>query len=312
MARAAWAVCGLDSRENLIKGGKSGLAVVPGKPDESLLMQAVRRTHVRLKMPPVGALAPAEVDALAEWILRGVPWPESQAAPQATVTRITPAQRAFWSFQPIRAAVPPAVQNESWIRTPVDRFILARLEKANLTPAAPAAKRAWLRRVTLDLIGLPPAPADVAAYVADNSPQAKAKVVDRLLASPHYGERWARHWLDLARYSDGELAANVDTPLTSAWRYRDWVVAAFNQDLPYDIFVKAQIAADLLPETKDHLAGLGFEALGASANDQLDVTTKVFLGLTVGCAQCHDHKYDPIPTKDYYSLLGVFSQHQDR
>ena len=140
----------------------------------------------------------------------------------------------------------------------------------------------------------------------DNTTAAKEKVVDRLLASPHYGERWARHWLDLARYSDGELAACIDTPLPNAWRYRDWVVEAFNNDLPYSTFVKAQIAADLLPETKEHIAGLGFQALGAGANDQVDVTTKVFLGLTVGCAQCHDHKYDPIPTKDYYSLLGIF------
>jgi hypothetical protein len=136
--------------------------------------------------------------------------------------------------------------------------------------------------------------------------ESKESVVDRLLASPQYGERWARHWLDIARYSDGELAASVDTPLPNAWRYRDWVVDAFNKDLPYSTFVKAQIAADLLPETKDHLAGLGFQAVGEGANDQVDVTTKVFLGLTVGCAQCHDHKFDPIPTKDYYSLLGIF------
>jgi hypothetical protein len=193
-----------------------------------------------------------------------------------------------------------------WPRNDIDRFILAKLEAANLKPARPADKRTWIRRLTLDLIGLPPEPEEVEAFVNDNSPTAREKVVDRLLASPHYGERWGRHWLDLARYSDGELAADKDTPLKNAWRYRDWVVDAFNKDLPYSTFVKAQIAADLLPELKDHIAGLGFQAIGAGANDQLDVTTKVFLGLTVGCAQCHDHKYDPIPTKDYYSLLGIF------
>ena len=144
----------------------------------------------------------------------------------------------------------------------------------------------------------------------DTSAAADEKVVDRLLASPQYGERWARHWLDLARYSDGELAAGTDTPLPNAWRYRDWVCRCVQQSLPYPIFVKSQIAADLLPETKDQIAGLGFQALGEGANDQVDVTTKVFLGLTVGCAQCHDHKYDPIPTKDYYSLLGIFRSTQ--
>jgi hypothetical protein len=296
----------LDSREGLLKGGKSGKAVVEGKPDESLLMQAVRRTHIRLKMPPVGPLAKEEIDALEEWIRRGVPWPEKEEKAVATSANITPEQRSFWSFQPVKKVVPPAVKNAEWPRNEIDRFILAKLEAANLKPAPAADKRTWVRRVTLDLTGLPPAPDDVQAFVQDNTPAAKEKVVDRLLASPHYGERWGRHWLDLARYSDGELAASVDTPFPNGWRYRDWVVQAFNKDLPYSTFVKAQVAADLLPETKEHIAGLGFQALGAGANDQVDVTTKVFLGLTVGCAQCHDHKYDPIPTKDYYSLLGIF------
>ncbi|MBY0507386.1 MAG: PSD1 and planctomycete cytochrome C domain-containing protein [Bryobacteraceae bacterium] len=297
----------LDSREGLLKGGKSGAAVVPGKPEDSLLMQAVRRTHIRLKMPPVGALKETEVADLAEWIRAGVLWPETAEKATATQTRITPQQRAFWSFQPLKAVAPPAVKDTAWVRGDIDRFILARLEAAKLSPAKPAAARAWLRRVTLDLTGLPPTPEEADRYAAGSSPRAQAAVVDRLLASPHYGERWARHWLDLARYSDGELAASVDTPLPNAWRYRDWVVDALNRDLPYPLFVKAQIAADLLPEAKDHRAGLGFQALGETANDRVDVTTKVFLGLTVGCAQCHDHKYDPIPTKDYYSLLGIFS-----
>lgn len=297
----------LDSREAILKGGKSGPAAVAGKADESLLIQAVRRTHIRIKMPPVGPLTPVDVESLTMWVNRGLPWPEKLDQEQtATATLITPAQRSFWSFQSVKKAAPPKVKNESWVRTPIDRFILAKLEASNLHPAGPASKRAWLRRVTLDLTGLPPTPEEADSYEADRSTNAREKVIDRLLSSPHYGERWGRHWLDLARYSDGQLAADKDTPLPNAWRYRDWVIDAFNRDLRYDTFVKAQIAADLLPETKEQLAGLGFQALGAGANDQVDVTTKVFLGLTVGCAQCHDHKFDPIPTKDYYSLLGIF------
>lgn len=297
----------LDSRENILKGGKSGAAVVEGKPADSLLIQAVKRTHIRLKMPPVGALKEEEVAALEEWIRRGLPWPvQEEKTISSGAMQITPEQRSFWSFRPVKPVAPPAVKNRAWPRNDIDRFILSKIEAANLKPAPEADKRAWVRRVTLDLTGLPPEPEDVKTFLTDNTATAKEKVIDRLLASPHYGERWARHWLDLARYSDGELAASVDTPFPNAWRYRDWVVEAFNQDLPYPTFIKAQIAADLLPETKAHIAGLGFQALGADANDQVDVSTKVFLGLTVGCAQCHDHKYDPIPTKDYYSLLGIF------
>jgi len=304
----------LDSRAGILKGGKSGVVVVAGKPEESLLIEAVRRTHVRLKMPPVGALTKEEVSVLEEWVRRGIPWPEA-AAPTiaAAAIKISPDQRAFWSFQPVTNPALPAVKNEAWIRTPVDRFVLARLESQNLKPVPAADKRTWLRRITLDMLGLPPTPEEMDAFVGDTSTQAQEKVVDRLLASPHYGERWGRHWLDLARYSDGELAAGVDTPLPNAWRYRDWVVDAFNKDLPYDKFVRAQIGADFVPpsERESLLPGLGFQALGRTADDQVDVTTKVFLGLTAGCAQCHDHKYDPIPTRDYYSLLGVFKSSKD-
>jgi hypothetical protein len=297
----------LDSRDAILKGGKSGKVVVEGKPEESLLIQAVRRTHVRLKMPPVGPLAKEEVVALEEWIRRGLPWPErQQQIALAGASDISPEHRAFWSFQQVARPVPPSVRNTKWPRNDIDRFILAKLEAADMEPTRPADKRTWIRRLTFDLTGLPPQPEEVEAFLIDSSPAARERVVDRLLDSPHYGERWGRHWLDLARYADGELAASKDTPLPNAWRYRDWVVDAFNKDVPYSTFVKAQIAADLLPELKGHMAGLGFQAIGAGANDQLDVTTKVFLGLTVGCAQCHDHKYDPIPTKDYYSLLGIF------
>lgn len=278
----------LDSREGILKGGKSGKVVVEGKPESSLLIEAVKRTHVRLKMPPVGALTKDEIASLEDWIRQGLPWPEKQQQVQTTVTKITPEQKAFWSFQPLKTAT----------SEPIDSFINAKRNAAKITPAIPADPRTWLRRVTLSLTGIPPTPEHADAFA--NNPD-KAQAIDRLLATPQYGERWARHWLDLARYSDGQLAASVDTPLPNAWRYRDWVIDSFNNDLPYNTFAKAQIT-----EIPNHIPALGFQALGAGANDQLDVTTKVFLGLTVGCAQCHDHKYDPIPTKDYYSLLGIF------
>jgi mono/diheme cytochrome c family protein len=290
----------LDSREAALKGGQSGAVIVPGKPEDSLLIQAVKRTHPKIKMPPNAALQPEDVAALEEWIRRGAVFPEAGQ---------TASDRApFWAFQPLKAPPRPAVNNAAWVKGPIDAFVLSKLEARGLTPVKPAGNRTLLRRASLGITGLPPSPDDYEALASDNSPEAWAKAVDRLLESPHYGEKWARHWLDIARYSDGQLAAGVDTPLPNAWRYRDWVVWAFNSDLPYDHFVRAQLAADLLPESQrgQLLAGLGFQAIGNGANDQLDVTTKAFLGLTVGCAQCHDHKYDPIPTRDYYSLLGVF------
>lgn len=278
----------LDSREGVLKGGRSGKAVIEGKPESSLLIEAVKRTHIRLKMPPVGPLSQQEVANLEEWIRIGLPWPENKQQVQSVAAKIKPEQKAFWSFQPLK---PPS-------HASIDTFLNAKIQAAGITPAKPADPRTWLRRATLSLTGLLPTPEQSDAFAANPD---KTKAVDRLLASPQYGERWARHWLDLARYADGQLAASTDTPLPNAWRYRDWVVDALNNDLSYETFAKAQIT-----EVPGHLAGLGFQALGAGANDQLDVTTKVFLGLTVGCAQCHDHKYDPIPTKDYYSLLGVF------
>jgi hypothetical protein len=291
----------LDSREHLLKGGNSGPGIVPGKPEESLLIQAVRRTHEHLKMPPQAALKPEEVAALESWVRGGAIWPD--AVPSAI-----PEPRAFWSFQAVRKPDVPKIKDTAWARTPIDSFILEKLEARGLKPAQLAGKRTLIRRVTFDLIGLPPTPEEVDAFVADTSPDAYAKVIDRLLASRHYGERWGRHWLDLARYADGKLGAFNDEKAPNTFRYRDWVVNAFNDDMPYDVFVKAQIAGDLLPagEREKAIGGLGFQALGRNADDQLDVTTRTLLGLTVGCAQCHNHKYDPIPTKDYYSLVGVF------
>ena len=297
----------LDSREGLMKGGNSGPALVPGKPAASLIIQAVNRSHERLKMPPSGQLKDEEIAALARWIEGGAIWPDQPVRQESGPEYIiTPEQRAFWAFQPVRKPAIPAVQDESWAKSTIDRFVLAKLEENGLKPVRPASKPALIRRATLDLIGIPPTPEEVDAFVQDASPDAFAKVVDRLLASPHYGERWGRYWLDLARYADGQLGASKDTPYNNAFRYRDWVIQAFNEDMPYDVFVKAQIAADFLKEGQKLMPGLGFQALGGDADERLDVTTRTFLGFTVGCAQCHDHKYDPIPTKDYYSLYGVF------
>ena len=289
----------LDSRDHVMKGGQDGPVIVPGDPDNSLLVQAIRKTHDRIKMPPQGKLSDEEVNNLVAWVKSGAVWPETVAVPK---------QDAFWSFQPVRKPSIPEVSDTSRELTNIDRFIRARLDAKGLKPVRQADKRALIRRATFDLIGLPPTPDEVETFVNDPSPNAFAKLVDRLLASPHYGERWGRYWLDLARYSDGQLGASKDTPFPNAYRYRDWVIQAFNDDMPYDLFVKAQIAGDLIQSEKPEklLPGLGFYALGPDEDDRVDVTGQVFLGLTVGCARCHDHKYDPIPTKDFYSLLGVF------
>ncbi len=304
----------LTSRERALRGGASGPAIRPGNAKASLLIQVVGHTHDRLKMPPTGKLDDQQVEDLRQWIDAGAVWPETDddklLVPEADAApyRISPQQRAFWSYQPAEMPALPDVKNAEWTRTPIDRFVLARMEAEGIKPVARADKRALIRRVTFDLVGLPPSLDEVADFLADDSPEAFAKVVDRLLASPHFGERWGRRWLDLARYADGKIGAAEDAPYQNAFRYRDWIVEALNEDLPYDQFVRAQLAADLLPEPdrSKHLAALGFQALYPGGDDRVDVTTKAFLGLTVGCAQCHDHKYDPIPTKDFYSLQGVF------
>jgi hypothetical protein len=302
----------LDTREGLLKGGNSGPAIVPHDPDNSLLIQAVRRTHERIKMPPPGKLPDEEIADLTTWVKMGALWPESRAALSPSNQKgnyvITAEQRAFWAFQPVRKPPLPRVKDNAWPKSPIDQFILSKLEEKGLRPVKPAKRRALIRRATFDLIGLPPTPEEVDAFVNDSSPDAFAKVIDRLLASPHYGERWGRYWLDYARYAD-EKFAREDAKYANAFRYRDWVMQAFNDDMPYDLFVKAQIAGDLIkPENgQDLKAGLGFFGLSPQdQDDRVDVTTRVFLGLTGGCARCHDHKYDPISTKDYYSLLGIF------
>lgn len=332
----------VDSRVALLAGGKSGPAILPGRPDESLLIKAVRQVDPNLKMPLGGSkLNDNQIADLRYWIqAMAAFWPaeETKPAPAATAPTATftirPEQRKFWSFQALHKPAAPATKDTAWAKTPIDRFILAKLEEKNLKPVERADKRSLIRRAYFDLTGLPPTPEQADAFVADNSPDAFAKVVDRLLASPQYGERWARHWLDVARYADG--TGRPDTrPVflgygmardgyANTWRYRDWVIQAFNSDMPYDRFVKAQVAADLMPEPdrSKMLPGLGFFGIGpwftgddvvfveARANerdDKIDALSKGFLGLTVTCARCHNHKYDPISQKDYYALGGVFA-----
>ncbi len=308
---------GLDmsSREGLIKGGQIGTSLVPGKPDESVLIQAVTHQHERLRMPAgQPRLSDRQIGDLSEWVKSGAYWPESAAAVASKGKKyvITPEQRNFWSLVPVKKPTIPAVKNSTWARGDLDRLLLARMESKNVVPAPPADRRTLLRRAYYDLTGLPPTAAEIDAFAADRSPEAFAKVVDRLLASKQYGERWGRHWLDLARYSDDKLEAEVEAPYANAFRYRDWVIDAVNSDLPYDQFLKAQIAGDLMGDKLKYAGGLGIFALRPhTQDDRVDITGRVFLGLTTGCAQCHDHKFDPIPTTDYYALLGIFESTKD-
>ena len=351
----------LDSKEGLLHGGNTGPAIVPGKPAESLLIQAVGYKDEDLQMPPKGEkLSDQQIADLTEWVRRGAPDPRSLAVGASGKT-YGGVGKNHWSFQPVTKPAVPEVQKKDWAKNPIDNFVLAKLEANGMTPNVPADKATLIRRLYFDLVGLPPHPSEVIAFAKDESPDAYAKLVDRLLASPQYGEHWARYWLDVARYSDtkGDAPGQEDLRYPQAWTYRDWVIDAFNADLPYNMFIVAQIAGDRLNawmenqkskkkpatpnvaakpaklpassdpvvelpkvevtasrvETRPMLAAQGFLTLGNQFNgrkddiigDQIDVTTKAFLGLTVGCARCHDHKFDPIPTKDYYSLYGVFA-----
>jgi len=310
----------LDSRESILK------VIVPGDPDRSALIAAIRQTG-KVKMPMGGKLKDQEIQDLAAWVKAGALWPESVKAaanPKGEYV-ITAEQRAFWSFQPLQnPAIPPP--NE-WATTEIDRFVIAKLAQQGMKPVKAADKRTLILRASLDLTGLPPRLEDVAAFEKDDAPDAFAKVVDRLLASPAYGERWGRIWLDVARYGEDDYRS-LDpmgrglNPYPFAYLYRDWVIKAINDDMAYDAFVKAQLAADLIDENSRarNLPALGFLGLGPwyydngaveitradERHDRVDVVSRGFLGLTAGCARCHDHKYDPIPTKDYYSLAGVF------
>ncbi len=312
----------LDSRAAALAGGESGPAVVPGKPEASLLVKAVHYDDSP-HMPPRGKLSADEIAALTEWVRQGAPWPEIAApvrlGPAAGGLKITVKDRAFWSFRPVADPPLPPVRDTAWPKQPLDRFVLARLEAAGLPPSPPADRRTLIRRATFDLTGLPPTPEEIDAFVNDPAPDAFARVVDRLLASPHYGERWARHWLDVARYGEDQAHTFAARLYPNAFRYRDWLICAFNDDLPYDRFLKEQIAADLLdePNRLERLPALGFFALGPvyygdpkkldQIDDRIDTLARGVLGLTVACARCHDHKFDPIGQRDYYALAGIFA-----
>jgi cytochrome c553 len=311
----------LDSRAAMLNGGDSGPAIVPGHAAQSLLVKAIHYAD-EPRMPPKGRLSADAIAALTVWIQQGAPWPNTDAqlrtVSDSREFTITPKDRAFWSFQPMADPAPPPVASD-WPKSPVDHFVWAKLQASGLKPAAPADKRTLIRRATFDLIGLPPTPEEIDAFLQDGSAGAFARVVDRLLASPHYGERWARHWLDVARYGEDQAHTFEARKYPNGYRYRDWLIHAFNEDMPYDRFIKEQIAADLLdePDLRQRLPALGFFALGPvyygdpkkldQMDDRIDTLSRGFLGLTVACARCHDHKFDPIPTQDYYALAGVFA-----
>jgi cytochrome c553 len=332
-AKAKTAGLDLSTAEGFAHGGPSG-PLIAEKPEESRLLKVIGYED-HLKMPPTGKLPAEDIADIAAWVKLGAPWPGAQAiTPQATAnapagSRWSEEQKKFWAFQPIRVPEPPRVHDESWVRSAIDRFVLSKLEEQGLKPAPPASKLTLLRRATFDLTGLPPTEDEIRRFMQDNSPDAYAKVIDRLLSSPRYGERWGRHWLDVARYADS-TGNDEDHRYPYAWRYRDYVIDAFNRDLPYNEFVREQLAGDLLPSkngpvNRDGIVATGFLALGAKAlaqqdkqkmlydiyDEQVDVTTRAFLGLTVACARCHDHKFDPIATKDYYALTGIFASTKD-
>jgi hypothetical protein len=298
----------LDSRDRLRKGGNSGSLITPGDPDSSLLIKALRYTDPNLKMPPGKALPPEVVAHFEQWVRMGAPDPRIEA-PKTAPNK----PRDWWSYKrPVRPDV-PGVADANWPKTPIDNFILAKLDQVKLKPSAPADKRTLIRRATYDLIGLPPTQAEIDAFSNDPAPDAFEKVVDRLLASPQYGVRWGRHWMDVARYAD---TSDGPDRFAFSYTYRDWVIRAFNDDMPFDQFARKQIAADLLtPADKKDLAALGFITLGRSVpkgkhdmiDDRIDAITRGFLGMTVTCARCHDHKFDPIPTRDYYSFYGIIA-----
>jgi mono/diheme cytochrome c family protein len=312
----------LDTRAGLLKGGANGPAIVPGNPDKSLLITAVRHTDADLKMPKE-KLSDAEIKDFVAWVKLGAPDPRTGAA--ATKRLDLENARAFWSFRPLKRPEAPKLTTHDSPLTPVDHFILAKLNEKGLSPAPPADKRTLIRRATYDLTGLPPTPEEIDAFLKDESPNAFEKVVERLLALPAYGERWGRHWLDVVRYSD-TAGDNSDYPIPQIHRYRDWVLDAFNRDIPYDEFIRRQLAGDLLPATDEKDRNGKIIATGYLANakrfgsyedarypwyltyeDTIDNLGRTFLGLTINCARCHDHKFDPISQEDYYALYGFFS-----
>jgi len=309
----------VDSLASMLAGGDTGPSIVPGDPAKSLLIKASLHTDEDLKMPPDKKMPQADLEVLTTWVKMGAPAPAGK--PGRAKGKITAEDRAWWAFQPVRAQTPPTPANAAWSKTEIDRFILAKLEQEKLKPSPEADRRTLIRRLYFDLIGLPPSTVEVEAFIADKSPEAYAKLVDMLLASPHYGEHWARHWLDLARYAESD-GFRLDEYRPTAFRYRDYVIKAFNEDKPYDRFIREQIAGDELdPDSPDALAATAFlrhtmyeynqrdvrTQWADFLNDLTDTTGEVFLGLGFGCARCHDHKFDPILQKDYYRLQAYFA-----
>ncbi|HEX3132801.1 MAG TPA: DUF1549 domain-containing protein [Planctomycetota bacterium] len=316
----------LDSRAGVRKGGDTGAIIAPGDPEASMLIQAVRHLDEDSAMPPKEKLAPALIADLEQWVRLGAPDPRTDntlASVQKKAAIDWTKAREWWSFRPLTAPTPPTVQDAAWATNDIDRFILAKVEQAGLAPAVDAEKRALIRRATYDLTGLPPTPAEVESFVADGQPDAFSTVIDRLLASPRYGERWGRHWLDVVRYAD-TAGDNSDFPIPQMSRYRDWVIDAFNRDVPYDRFVREQLAGDLMggdgEERNARITATGYLAnarrFGSrvedypwhlTIEDTIDNLGRAFLGLSLNCARCHDHKFDPITQQDYYAFYGIFN-----
>ncbi|MSU33750.1 MAG: DUF1549 domain-containing protein [Pedosphaera sp.] len=308
----------LDTRESALKGGDAGPVLVAGDPEKSLLIEAVRYKNRDRQMPPKGRLSDGEIKALEDWVRMGAPDPRTSAVAIAKGPRVIDINegRKFWSFtSPARVGI-PAVSHAA---SPIDAFIQSKLREKGLSSAPPADKRTLLRRATFDLTGLPPTPQEVGTFLEDTSPTALEHVIDRLLSSPHYGERWGRHWLDVARYADSN-GMDENVAFGNAWRYRDYVVRAFNNDKPFDQFLIEQVAGDLLPRSDEAMTATGFLSLGARVlaepdvqkldmdiiDEQIDTIGKAFLGMTLGCVRCHDHKFDPITQEDYYGLAAIF------
>jgi hypothetical protein len=315
----------LDLRSGWQTGGESGPAIVPGKPEESLLVASVR--YESFEMPPKGKLSPAEVRIFEKWVTMGAPDPRDGAIVNPVSTIDFEEARKFWAFRPPTRHEPPEIRDAQWPRDSIDRFLLAKIEAVSLAPSADAAPGDWLRRVTFDLTGLPPTIDEATGFLAEfeSTPDdARRRVVDRLLATPQFGEHWGRHWLDLARYADSN-GGDINLTYFNAWRYRDYVVSSLNSDKPFDQFAREQIAGDLIPtdslsQKVDQLVATGFLIIGPKmlsernkeklfmdvADEQIDTIGRVFLGMTIGCARCHDHKFDPIPVTDYYAMAGMF------
>ena len=313
----------LDNRETILRGGHSGPALVPGNPDQSRLIRALRH-EIEPHMPPWGKLEREKIGVLEEWIRRGAPWPEERAsnAPSAASPSSKPSAKSHWAWQPI-ALKPTAAPQSTWPRDAIDRFLLHKLQQKGIEPAAPADPASLLRRVYLDLTGLPPSPARVQSFLSNPSSQQYEAIVDELLSSRHYGERWGRWWLDVTYYGD-TLDTGSEILATEAWRYRDYVIRTFNQDKPVNRFFQEQIAGDLLPakdqrERNDLVVATGYLAIGPwsivladkpqlqmdTIDQQLELIGRGMLGLTLGCSRCHDHKFDPIKLQDYYGMAGI-------